>query len=178
MICQFTPEVEGDLTLKELNHELPEDVYPVGRLDKDSEGLLLLTNDNLLKQQYLNPKSKTIKKYWVQVEGDINEKALMLLRSGVVITISGKTYKTLPAKAEKINPPQDIPERNPPIRFRKQICTSWIEIRIVEGKNRQIRKMTAQTGFPTLRLIRTGIGNIMAGNLQPGELREITKPRL
>lgn len=146
----------------------PKDVYPVGRLDLDSEGLLLLTNDKSLTDHLLNPKRKHEKEYYVQVEGIPTEDALRKLKSGVVI----EGRKTLPAKVKLIADP-NFPARIPPIRERKTIPTSWIIISIVEGRNRQVRKMTAAAGFPTLRLVRVRIKNILLGNLESGMVREL-----
>ncbi len=146
----------------------PADVYPVGRLDMDSEGLLIITNDKVLTDKLLNPERKTEKEYYVQVEGIPDEKSLMQLREGVVI--EGK--KTLPAVVKKINEP-GFPPRIPPIRERKNIPVSWISLTITEGRNRQVRKMTSAAGFPTLRLIRVRINNISLDDMQPGEVREI-----
>ena len=178
MLCQFTAEQEGDVTLKELNYAFAPDVYPVGRLDKDSEGLLLLTNDNYLKTKYLEPVSKTPKTYLVQVEGAITPEAIQQLAKGVNISVNGKPYRSLPAKVQIVAEPEWLPERHPPIRFRKEQPTSWIEITIVEGKNRQVRKMTAAVGFPTLRLVRIGIAGLTLQGIQPGEVKEIKKPKL
>lgn len=172
MLSQFTKEGEHQ-TLADLDYNFPKDIYPVGRLDADSEGLLLLTNDNRLKTQLLDPKRKHLRTYWVQVEGEITDEACAKLSSGVQISVNGKKYNTLPAKARKIDLPT-LPERNPPIRFRANIPTSWIEISLHEGKNRQVRKMTASVGFPTLRLVRHRIGQyLVADGLQPGDVKEI-----
>ncbi|MEG8946250.1 pseudouridine synthase [Rosettibacter firmus] len=168
VLSQFTDK-EGRKTLKSL-YNFPKDVYPVGRLDMDSEGLLILTNDKLLTDYLLNPLNKHEREYYVQVEGIPTEESLQKLREGVII----QGRKTLPAKVKVINTP-DFPERVPPIRFRKTIPTSWLSITIVEGKNRQVRKMTASVGLPTLRLIRVRIKNILLGDLKPGEVRELTK---
>jgi 23S rRNA pseudouridine2457 synthase len=170
-LCQFTGE-PGEKLLGEL-YDFPKDVYSVGRLDKDSEGLLLLTNDNRLKTNLLDPESKKEKTYWVQVEGDITSDAIIKLQSGTIeISHNGKKHRVEKAHCKKIDPP-NIPERTPPIRYRASIPTSWIEITITEGKNRQVRKMTAAVGFPTLRLIRYSFGKHTLGNLQPGEVIEI-----
>ena len=141
-------------------------VYPAGRLDFDSEGLLILTDDGKLQARIAEPKFKLAKQYWVQVEGDIDEIALNSLRQGVQL----KDGKTLPALAEKISEPT-IWERDPPIRKRDNQTTSWLNLSIKEGKNRQVRRMTAATGFPTLRLIRHTIGPWSLSGLLPGEFR-------
>lgn len=176
MLCQFTKEVESHVTLADYL-DLPNDVYPVGRLDKDSEGLLLLTNDNQLKTRLLNPKSKSEKTYWAQVDGDITPQAINKLRKGVDIKHNKKVHHTLPAKVNKINNPK-VEERTPPVRFRANIPTSWVELTIVEGKNRQVRKMCAAVGFPVLRLIRVGINTFKINKLAQGEVKEIKKSEL
>jgi len=158
MLSQFTREGEH-ATLADLGFDFPKDVYPVGRLDADSEGLLLLTNDNLLKTKLLEPRNKHKRTYYVQVEGNITEEACVAIRAGVKISINGKSYLTLPAEASLIEEPA-LPERNPPIRVRKSIPDSWVSITLREGKNRQVRKMTAAVNFPTLRLVRWAIGSI------------------
>lgn len=169
VLPQFTDKL-GRPTLK--NYIPFSEVYPVGRLDLDSEGLLLLTNDSKLNHLLSSPKSKQPKTYWVQIEGLPNEKALEQLRQGVMI----EGQKTLPAKAKIIAEPHSLWPRSKPIRFRKNIPTSWLEITIIEGRNRQVRKMTAAVKFPCLRLIRITIGPLTLGNLQPGEYLEIAKP--
>jgi 23S rRNA pseudouridine2457 synthase len=173
VLSQFTSE-EGKQTLKAF-FNVPADVYPVGRLDHDSEGLLLLTNDTSLNHRLLNPSFAHEREYWVQVDGDIHEKALHELQTGVSITINGAKYRTRPCKATRFTNTPAVPDRDPPIRFRKEIPTSWIKLVLTEGKNRQVRKMTAQTGFPTLRLIRYRIGGITLDGLLPGQLREMNK---
>ncbi len=150
---------------------LPADVYPIGRLDFDSEGLLILTNDRRLNHRLLDPAFAHEREYWVQVEGAISPDALRQLEMGVTINIDGKPYTTRPAKAKLIAPA--VPDRNPPIRYRAHIPTSWISLILEEGKNHQVRKMTARTGFPTLRLIRYRIERVTIEGLQPGEMREI-----
>ncbi|NCS81569.1 MAG: pseudouridine synthase [Ignavibacteria bacterium CG_4_8_14_3_um_filter_37_9] len=167
VLTQFTDAV-GRKTLTDL-FTFPKDVYPVGRLDYDSEGLLLLTNDKALTDKLLHPKHKLEKEYFVQVEGTPTEAALTELRGGVLI----ENKKTLPAKVIILNKPPQFEERIPPIRFRKTIPTTWLGITIIEGRNRQVRKMTAKVGYPTLRLVRIRIGNIHLGNLRPGKVREI-----
>jgi len=143
--------------------------HPAGRLDYDSEGLLLLTDDGKLQHRIAHPDHKESKSYWVQVEGLIDEAALNKLRRGVLLNDG----KTKPAEANKILEPEGLWKRVPPIRERKNIPTDWIELTIHEGKNRQVRRMTAAVGFPTLRLIRHRTGSWSLGNLQPGEYREI-----
>jgi 23S rRNA pseudouridine2457 synthase len=160
VLCQFTGEA-CDRTLSDFN--LPKDVYPAGRLDKDSEGLLLLTNDGIFNQKVTNPKSNKFKTYWVQVERIPSEEALNQLRNGVKI----KDYITKPCKVKIVD--ISIEERDPPIRFRKNVPTCWLEISIQEGKNRQVRRMTANINHPTLRLIRIGIGKYNNTTLNPGE---------
>jgi 23S rRNA pseudouridine2457 synthase len=172
MLSQFTKE--GDhKTLADLKYNFPKDAYPVGRLDSDSEGLLLLTNDKTINHKLLDPKFRHTRTYLAQVEGIFSEEAKIKLQKGVPISVEGKYYNTLPCKINIVPQPADLPERNPPIRFRKNIPTSFIKISLQEGKNRQVRKMTAAVGFPTLRLIRTAIEKIETGNLRPGEVREI-----
>jgi 23S rRNA pseudouridine2457 synthase len=173
VLSQFTSS-EGKQTLKAF-FDVPSDVYPVGRLDYDSEGLLILTNDASLNHRLLNPSFAHEREYWVQIDGDIEEKALQELRSGVSISIDGAKYRTRTAKATRFANTPPVPERNPPIRFRKEIPTSWIKLILTEGKNRQVRKMTAQAGFPTLRLIRYRIGGISLDGLLPGDMREMNK---
>lgn len=166
VLTQFT-DTENRLTLSSL-YNFPNNVYPVGRLDMDSEGLLLLTNDKQLTDYLLNPKNKHEREYFVQVEGIPTEEALQQLSLGVVI--EGK--KTLPAKAKLIADP-NFPPRIPPIRERKTIPTSWISLTLTEGRNRQVRKMTAAVGFPTLRLVRVRIENLLLGNLNVGKVKVI-----
>jgi 23S rRNA pseudouridine2457 synthase len=168
VLSQFTDKSDRP-TLKTL-YKFPQDVYPVGRLDLDSEGLLILTNDKKLNELLLSPLSGTGKEYLVLVEGEPSEADLNILRSGVII--EGK--RTLPALAEKINTPE-LPPRDPPVRVRKNIQDTWLKIIINEGRNRQIRKMTAKIGFPTLRLIRTRIRNISLEGLKPGETAELSE---
>lgn len=139
------------------------DIYPAGRLDYDSEGLLILTGNGELQARIADPKHKLPKTYWVQVEGEISSQAIEQLEQGVTL----KDGTTRPARARKMTPPA-IWERQPPIRYRKDDITSWLELTISEGKNRQVRRMTAETGFPTLRLIRYSIGHWSIDNIPPG----------
>ncbi len=173
VLSQFSPEGEypglGSL------FQFPPHVYPVGRLDADSEGLLILTSDTTLNHQLLDPKFAHWRTYWVQVEGTIHEEALQNLRTGVEIKIQKKSYKTRPAEAGLLEEPLALPVRNPPIRFRKNIPTTWIYLRLREGKNRQVRRMTAAVGFPTLRLVRVSIEELKLENLQAGEVQEMDK---
>jgi 23S rRNA pseudouridine2457 synthase len=173
VLSQFTDK-ENRKTLSSL-HDLSKEacivggqIYPVGRLDLDSEGLMLLTNDKSLTEYLLNPKFKHEREYFVQVEGTPSEIDIQKLRNGIVL----KDGKTLPAKVRLINDP-NFPPRFPPIRERKNIPTSWVSITLIEGRNRQVRRMTASIGFPTLRLVRVRIKNILLGNLKPGKVRKL-----
>ncbi|BDC97745.1 pseudouridine synthase [Persicobacter psychrovividus] len=163
---------EGD-TLADL-HPFPKEVYPVGRLDKDSEGLLILTNDKNINHQLLHPKFKHKKEYWVQVEGEITAEALEKLASGVEISVEKKKHFTAPAWAKKIPEPV-LEARNPPIRERKNIPTSWISLTITEGKNRQVRKMVASVGFPCLRLVRAKIERLDIEGMRIGQVKSMTE---
>jgi 23S rRNA pseudouridine2457 synthase len=145
------------------------DVYPAGRLDYDSEGLMVLTDDGKLQAHITSPESKRFKTYIAQLEGEIGRKALVSLQRGVDL----KEGKTMPARAKKIVEPADLWPRNPPVRFRKNVPTSWIELQIREGKNRQVRRMTAAVGFPTLRLIRTQVDEWNLDALNPGDYKII-----
>lgn len=166
VLTQFTGEPQ-DKTLKDFN--FPPNVYAAGRLDKDSEGLLILTNDGAFNQRLTNPQSHKTKTYWVQVENIPSQKDLEFLSSGVLV----KQYSTKPCQVQLISPPE-IEKRTPPIRQRKNIPTSWLELTIVEGKNRQVRRMTASIGCPTLRLIRVCMGDFPLKRLSPGEWAYIT----
>ena len=170
MLSQFSPEGEK-ATLADLPYSFRRDVYPVGRLDADSEGLLLLTNDKAINHRLLNPRFAHQRTYYVQVDGAITDDAVHQLAEGVVITIDGKPYHTLPAQTRRLDTEPDLPARNPPIRFRANIPTSWIALTLTEGKNRQVRRMTAAVGFPTLRLVRWAIGHLTADGMRPGEVR-------
>lgn len=167
VLSQFTPDHPGQRTLSEFG--LPKNIYPLGRLDRDSEGLLLLSDEPGLNTKLLDPKNAHPRTYWAQVEGEVTEDPLRKLREGVVI--EGKI--TLPAEAKRIYP--DLTPRDPPIRFRQNIPTSWIELTLREGRNRQVRKMTASVGHPTLRLLRVSIGQFqLPADLAPGQWRELT----
>ena len=165
VMCQFT-DMEGRDTLS--NYINIKGVYPAGRLDYDSEGLVLLTDEGELQNQISNPRHKLKKHYWVQIEGNISVDMLEILTEGVEL----KDGLTKPAQAKTIEPPTNIWPRTPPIRQRKNKPTSWIELVISEGKNRQVRRMTAAVGHSTLRLIRYQIGNWSLDDLRPGQSRQ------
>lgn len=167
MLSQFTGEDKKN-TLASL--ALPPDVYAAGRLDKDSEGLLILSDDGRFIKRLLDPLHGHKRTYWVQVEGIPAKSDLKKLSNGVRI----KNYLTRPCEARMLDPQPDIPPRDPPIRERKAIPTTWIEVSLTEGKNRQVRRMTAAVGFPTLRLIRTQVGKLKLGGLPLGEWREVS----
>jgi 23S rRNA pseudouridine2457 synthase len=173
VLSQFSPE-GGKRCLKNI-FDVPADVYPVGRLDYDSEGLLIVTNDKALNHRLLHPSFAHEREYWVEVEGSISTDALARMAAGISVTIDGKPYRTKPCRALLFNKPPAVPERVPPVRFRKNIPTSWIRIILTEGKNRQVRKMTAAAGYPTLRLIRYRIAGLSIGTLQPGEMMILGK---
>ena len=166
VICKFRPE-PGRPTLAD--YIKVSDVYPAGRLDTDSEGLLLLTDDGLLQARIANPRHKLAKIYWAQVEGIPTETALAALRKGVDLG----DFTTQPAGARVIEEPANLWPRNPPIRYRAKIPTTWLEITLQEGKNRQVRRMTASVGCPTLRLVRAAVGRVSVDGLEPGTWREI-----
>lgn len=168
VLSQFTPEPGSAWrTLAEFG--LPKNVYALGRLDADSEGLLLLSDEPGLNSRLLDPKNAHRREYWVQVEGLPSDLALSQLSRGVRIG----DYTTLPARARRLAPPA-LPPRDPPIRVRKTVPDSWIAIELVEGKNRQVRRMTAAVGHPTLRLVRARIESLELGTLAPGTWREIS----
>lgn len=162
VLCQFTDE-QGRRTLADYIKQ--KNVYAAGRLDRDSEGLVLLTDDGRLQHKITDPKNKMNKTYWAQVEGEISDDAITQLQKGVKL----KDGLTRPAKAKIIPEPETSWPRVPPIRERKNIPTSWIELSITEGRNRQVRRMTAATGFPTLRLIRYSIGNWTIDGIENGK---------
>jgi 23S rRNA pseudouridine2457 synthase len=155
--------------------EFPKEVYPVGRLDKDSEGLLLLTNDKSLNHQLLNPRFAHQRTYYVQVEGIPTSEALAQLQAGVTIQVDGKPYRTKPALVKLLDEAPTLPDRDPPIRFRAAIPDRWLALTLIEGKNRQVRKMTAAVGFPTLRLVRYSMEKITLDGMGVGEVRELSQ---
>ena len=168
VLSQFTQESPKHITLKEYI-DVP-DVYPVGRLDWDSEGLLLLTNDGQLQHRLAHPRFGHKRTYWAQVERIPDIDAIHKLQTGVEI----QDYRTRPAQVRLLLEEPSVAQRIPPIRFRKSIPTAWLEMTLTEGKNRQVRRMTATVGFPTLRLIRVSIGNIQLDDLALGQWRELT----
>jgi 23S rRNA pseudouridine2457 synthase len=169
VLCKFMPE-PGRPTLADFIR-IPH-VYPAGRLDHDSEGLLLLTDDGPLQARIADPRHKLAKVYWAQVEGVPTDEALAMLRHGVDLG----DFTTRPAEARLIDEPPGLWPRDPPIRFRAKIPTSWVELTLREGRNRQVRRMTARVGFPTLRLVRARIGRIDLEGLAPGTWREVDAP--
>lgn len=168
VLSQFTQDTPTRSTLKDYI-EIP-DVYPVGRLDWDSEGLLLLTNHGQLQHRLSHPRFAHERTYWVQVERIPDANALANLEEGVKI----QDYLTRPAKVKLLPEEPPLPPRDPPIRFRLNVPTAWLEMTLTEGKNRQVRRMTAAVGFPTLRLVRVSIGNLQLDGLQPGQWRDLT----
>jgi 23S rRNA pseudouridine2457 synthase len=170
VLSQFTQEHPSHHTLAEFG--FPAHVYPVGRLDRDSEGLLLLSDEAKWNDRLLNPRHAHPRTYHAQVDGTVRGEALRKLRSGVDL----KEFRTLPCKARRLDIDPGHPPRDPPVRFRKNIPTSWIELTLTEGKNRQVRRMTAAVGFPTLRLVRVSIGGLQLNDLglEVGRWRELT----
>lgn len=167
VLSQFS--AEGDKkTLRDFFPAISKNIYPVGRLDFDSEGLLLLTDDKALTHQLLDPSFAHPRTYLVQVDGAITDDAIQQLQQGVTISVDGKKYRTKKAAAKILSPAPLVPDREPPIRFRKNIPTSWLSLTLTEGKNRQVRKMTAVAGYPTLRLIRYAVGSVTLGDIAPG----------
>ncbi|MBI4352171.1 MAG: pseudouridine synthase [Elusimicrobia bacterium] len=166
VLSQFTRE-HGHSSLADFG--LPAGVYPAGRLDHDSEGLLLLTSDGALQARVADPRHKMPKTYWAQVEREIDQEAVLKLRAGLVL----KDGPTLPCGAALL-PDPGLPPRTPPIRFRKTVPVSWVEIVLKEGRNRQVRRMLAAVGFPVLRLLRRAIGPLTLEGLEPGRWRELT----
>lgn len=173
-LSQFSKELPEHLTLADLG-DFPKEVYPVGRLDKDSEGLLLLTDDKKLNHRLLNPTFKHPRTYWVQVEGKPDIEALKQLENGVEIRVNKKTHQTLPADVKLMEVRPELEERDPPVRFRANIPTSWLELTLVEGKNRQVRRMCAKVGYPVLRLVRVRIGRLELASIPRGGFIELKK---
>lgn len=168
VLSQFTPDGSPNRTLAEFG--FPKEVYPIGRLDADSEGLLLLSDEVGLNTRLLDPEHGHPRRYWAQVERIPSDDALAQLAAGV--TIQG--YKTRPCNVRLLDPQPDVPPRDPPIRVRKNIPDCWISLELTEGKNRQVRRMTAAIGHPTLRLLRTRIGSLELEGLAPGMWRELS----
>lgn len=173
MLSQFREDHPGDMTLAHLDFDFEPDVYPVGRLDKDSEGLLLLTNDKELTAALLDVRRGHPRRYWVQIDDIPEEGDLEILRQGVDIRVTKRLYHTLPAKVDIIPEPPIIYPRFPPIQSAWHKQPTWLQIELREGKNRQIRRMTAAVGYPTLRLIRHAIGDIHIGEIEPGQVCEM-----
>ncbi|MBN8703254.1 MAG: pseudouridine synthase [Bacteroidetes bacterium] len=173
MLSQFKSE-GANRGIETVKFPFPKDVYPVGRLDSDSEGLLLLTNDTKINYQLLDPVFKHKRTYFAQVEGNVEEEKLEELRKGLVLNIKGKMHTTAPCSASIIKEPV-LPERNPPIRFRNTIPTTWLSITITEGKYHQVRKMTAKIGYPTLRLVRYSIEKLLVEGLAVEQVLELTQ---
>lgn len=169
VLTQFTGE---EPTLASL-YDFPKEVYPVGRLDKDSEGLLLITDDKWLNHHLLNPRFGHQRTYLAQVEGNPTPEALINLQKGVSISVDGKEYRTKQALAKLLIDSPSLPDRQPPIRYRAAIPDSWIQLTLIEGKNRQVRKMTTAVGFPTLRLVRWSMEKINIAGFASGEVREM-----
>jgi 23S rRNA pseudouridine2457 synthase len=173
VLTRFTPE--GNKACLADYFKVPSDVYPVGRLDYDSEGLLILTNDKALNQQLLLPQHAHEREYWVQVDGAVTPEAVQQLQAGVQINVDGRLYRTKRCIAEIFTEEPLLPPRNPPIRFRKSIPAPWIRIVLSEGKNRQVRRMTAAVGFPTLRLVRYRMEEITVAGMQPGDMLQLSR---
>ncbi|ERM80814.1 hypothetical protein P872_11310 [Rhodonellum psychrophilum GCM71 = DSM 17998] len=174
ILSQFSGEKDS---LKEVS-DFPKEVYPVGRLDKDSEGLLLITDDKPLNHHLLNPQFKHQRTYLAQVDGIPSPEAVDALENGVEINVDGKMYATQKAEARLLEEEPQLPPRNPPIRYRKNVPDSWIELKLTEGKNRQVRKMTAAVGFPTLRLVRWSMEELTISGFDVGEVREFSQEEI
>ncbi|MGB3799968.1 MAG: pseudouridine synthase [Lewinella sp.] len=171
VLSQFTREVPTHRTLADL-HDFPKDVYPVGRLDRDSEGLLILTNDRSLNDRLLHPRHGHQRTYWVQVEGDPTPEEVARLAEGPDIRIKGKVHHSLPLGVKRISPA--VPRRNPPIRVRQHIPDCWLSLVMTEGKNRQVRRMCAAVGFPVLRLVRYAIAGVTVEEVSEAAVREVS----
>jgi 23S rRNA pseudouridine2457 synthase len=170
VLSQFTEDGSRNRTLRQFNFR--KEIYPIGRLDADSEGLLLLSDEPELNERLLHPRHAHEREYYAQVERIPGGDALRRMENGLLI--QGK--KTLPCIARIVEPKPELPSREPPIRFRKTVPTCWLSVQLVEGKNRQVRKMTAAIGHPTLRLVRVRIGQFTLGNLPPGTWKELSDP--
>lgn len=170
-------QFSGEESLKEVG-DFPMEVYPVGRLDKDSEGLLLITNDKALNHHLLNPRFEHSRAYLVQVEGRPTQEALRQLEEGVDINLKGEKYRTKKAKAALLSDVPLLPARFPPIRVRLNVPDSWIKLELIEGKNRQVRRMTAAVGFPTLRLVRWSVENLNIQGYEVGEIRQFEQDEI
>lgn len=177
VLSQFSAELPDQITLKDFL-KVEKDVYPVGRLDKDSEGLIILTNDPSLNHKLLDPNKGHKRTYLVQLDDDITEEAIRKASQGVDIKLKSGYYRTQPCIINKLLIIPILAERTPPVRFRSNIPTSWATITLTEGKNRQVRKTFAAVGFPVLRLIRKNIEDLQLDNLQPGEYRKMDKEEL
>ena len=181
VICQFTPDVEGQKTLSDLDFTFPKDAYAIGRLDLDSEGMLLLSNDGSLNHRLLNPKFAHERTYLVQVEDNITDEAINLMQSGVDIKIDKKIYHTLPCKVARVEDPsvffdgKTIEQRDPPAKASGGKPTSWIAVTLTEGKNRQVRRMCAKVLHPCLRLIRVRMQDLAMGNLAINQVIELER---
>ena len=177
MLSQFSKEGDHP-TLADLELDFAKTIYPVGRLDRDSEGMLIMTNDRNLNTRVLEPTNRHEREYLVQIEGEPNRDALNKLTNGPEIKVGSKMHQCLPCKVKKIKAPTWLPDRNPPIRERANIPTCWLSITLTEGKNRQVRKMTASVGHPTLRLVRYRIEGVNIENMVSGEINEWDKADL
>ena len=169
VLSQFTRELPEHRTLADFS--LPKGVYPIGRLDRDSEGLLLLSDEKALVDRLLHPRHEHPRTYWVQVEGEVDDEALRKLGDG---TLMVQGHRVAKAKVRRLSGDLALEPRVPPIHYRASIPTAWIELTLIEGKNRQVRRMTAAVGFPTLRLVRVATGNFSLEGLSQGQWRELT----
>ncbi|MBD2021174.1 pseudouridine synthase [Leptolyngbya sp. FACHB-36] len=175
VLCQFTDDSPSAAPRRTLKDYIPvPDVYAVGRLDQDSEGLLLLTDDGVLQHRLSDRQFQHPRTYWVQVERIPDDSALKHLRQGVTI----QDYRTRPAIVQVLSQEPPLPPRDPPIRFRKSVPTAWLEMTLTEGRNRQVRRMTAAVGFPTLRLVRVNIAHLSLVGLKPGQWRDVQPEEL
>ena len=176
MLSQFTKEVPEHRVLSEL-HDFPTNVYPVGRLDRDSEGLLILTDDKSLNETLLHPRNQHSRKYWARVEGLITDEAIQQLTAGVAFRAKGKDYQSAPLKARRLTEEETagLSPRMPPVRYRKSVPDAWLELELTEGKNRQVRRICAAVGLPVLRLIRVGIVDVALAELKNSNVMEVNR---